>query len=163
MVIAEPFEPHISWLPVMVPWKQLMMKFFLEFFPHFFFYLLIYYDFLKQTYFSYFFRCIRLRTMCNGQSRLKSCSTATYVRDVIIECAGVMPSPSFFLHRLNNLRTYYVRCSCMLYDERAMYYSSTSTVLHLHRTLHASVNQSCWQLPILFLYTFIKVTFIIQW
>jgi len=47
MVIAEPFEPHISWLPLMVHWKQLMMKFFLDFFPHNFFYLLIYYDFLK--------------------------------------------------------------------------------------------------------------------
>ena len=37
MVIAEPFEPHIGWLPVMVRWKQLMLKFFLEFFPHYFF------------------------------------------------------------------------------------------------------------------------------
>ena len=85
MVIAEPFEPHIGWLPVMVHWKQLMMKFFLEFFPHNFFYLLIYYDFLKQTYFSYFFRCAKVRTVCNGYSFLNG-SVSVHVRTVYVLC-----------------------------------------------------------------------------
>ena len=105
MVIGEAFEPHIGWLPVMVRWKQLMMKFFLEFFPQDFFNLLIYYDFLKQTYFSYFFRCAKVRTVCNGYSCL-NCSVSVHVRTAYAFCTycrvtskrSCRRSVSFFLY-----------------------------------------------------------------